>query len=273
MPDVQYVPKLPDDTVNAPQTNPLGTAAKLSLSLALIGMAVYWIVGAVINYAVERVTLEQERQLARLFRVEMRASDTNTTYFQSVTDRLAACARLPYPIRVHIMEEKEPNAFAVPGGEIYITTGILAKMESENELGFILGHELGHFKHRDHLRSLGLRLILGLVGMVLGGDYGVAGNLTIGIGSARYSQSAELAADAFGLEMMQCAYGTVTDATKMFEKMDEGDEWRYFLATHPGFEKRIEQMRELIETRGYDTTKKALPLRTRGHDTQSSGSR
>ena len=256
----RYTPGLPDDTVNVSVEHPLKTALKLTLSLALIAAAVYWIVGVAIDYAVERVTPQQERQLAELFRVEMTPSDTNTTYLQSVADRLAVCAKLPYPIRVHLMEDTEPNAFAVPGGEIYITTGILAKMGSENELAFVLGHELGHFKHRDHLRSLGVRLILGLIGIVIGGDYGMAGNLTIGISSARYSQSAELAADAFGLEMMQCAYGTVTDATKMFEKMDEGDEWRYFLATHPGFGTRIERMRELIETHGYDTTRALLPL-------------
>ena len=257
---MNYVPNLPDDTVNSPATHPLATATKLLASLALIATVLYLLASALLNYAVENVTPEQEQKLASLFHVQTPTSEANTTYLQKVTDKLAACAALPYPVQIHLLETDEPNAFAAPGGAIYITTGILSKMESENELAFILGHELGHFKHKDHLRSLGVRLILGVIGLVLGSDLGMAGEITIGIGSARYSQSAELAADAFGLEVMQCAYGTVAEATKMFEKMDTGDEWRYFLATHPGFQTRITQMTKLIKSNGYDTTHPPIPL-------------
>jgi len=49
--------------------------------------------------------------------------------------------------------------------------------------------------------------------------------------------------------------------------MDAGDEWRYFLATHPGFKTRVFHMKELIKTKGYDTTKKALPFGSRVYTT------
>jgi len=215
---------------------------------------------ALVNVAVSTITPQQEQKLASMLSVDMNFSESNSTYLKKVTQKLTACADLPYDIHVAVMEDKELNAFAAPGGMIYITSGILAKMQSENELAFIIGHELGHFKHKDHLRSLGFRIVLGAISLMLGSDYGMASSMTLGIGSAKYSQSAELLADAYGLEVMHCAYGSVSDATKMFKKMDEGNEWRYFIATHPGFKERVTKMEALIKTKGYDTSKKPLPL-------------
>jgi len=256
---MRYNGALPDDSVNVHKENPLSTAFKLTASLTLLAIIGYLLVGMVINYAVAHITPAQEQRLTKALSLDMNASSASP-YLDSVTQKLAQCALLPYTVRVAVMEDKEPNAFAVPGGMIYITRGMLKKIDSENELAFIIGHELGHFKHKDHLRALGYKVILGTISLVLGSDYGIAASTTLNIGSAKYSQSAELAADAFGLEVMNCAYGSVTEATKMFEKMDEGKEWRYFIATHPGFKQRIEKMQEKIESMGYDIRRKVVPL-------------
>ena len=98
------------------------------------------------------------------------------------------------------------------------------------------------------------------MGILLGSDYGTVASTTLSIGSTKYSQKAEYAADIFGLEVMNCAYGSVTDATKMFERMDEGDEWKYFIATHPGFKSRVEKMKEKIARDGMDTSRAVVPL-------------
>jgi len=257
---MQYISKLPDDSVNVSKEKPLSTVLKLTASLALLVVIGYFIIGTVITMAITSVTPEQEQKLASMLSMDETYTETNSSYLQEIIQKLSLCAGLPYDIHVTVIEDKELNAYAVPGGRIIITRGLLKKMESENELAFVLGHELGHFKHKDHLRSLGYRIMLGTIGLMLGSDYGMVSSVTLGIGSAKYSQSAEYAADLFGLEVMQCTYGTVTEATRLFEKMDEGDEWRYFIATHPGFKARIKKMKEEIEKRAYNTEKKALPL-------------
>ncbi len=257
---MKYTPKLPDDSVNVSSENPLSTVLKLTVSLALLAVIGYFLMGAAITMAIASVTPEQEKKLASMLSMDDTYTETNSSYLEEIIQKLSACAELPYDIHVTVMEDRELNAYAVPGGRIIITRGILNKMESENELAFVLGHELGHFKHKDHLRSLGYRIVLGAIGLVLGSDYGMVSSVTLGIGSAKYSQSSEYVADLFGLEMMQCTYGTVTEATRLFEKMDEGDEWRYFIATHPGFKARIKKMKEEIKKRAYNTEKKALPL-------------
>jgi len=256
-----YHTKLPDDSVNISPSSPLATALKLTFVLAVIAAIAYFALNYLINITVSSISLEQEAKLEKLFVTEDNLTDTNSSYLKRVSRRMTRCADLPYPIHIRIMEDTEANAFAVPGGVIYITRGILKKMESENELAFIIGHELGHFKHRDHLRGMGYKLIVGMLGLLLESDYGTATQMTLNLGSSHHSQSAELEADAFSLEMMQCAYGAVTDATKLFEKMDTGHEWRYFMATHPGFKTRVKRMREMIIQKHFNTKRKAIPLK------------
>ena len=256
---MKYNTTLPDDTVNISETKPLATFLKLSLSLIIISGALYWVVGSVMNYAIDHVTPEQEIRLTEFLAADLNTSSA-TPYLKQVTQKMAQCAALPYPVTVAVMEEKDVNAFAAPGGRIYLTQGLLKKLDDENELAFIIGHELGHFKHKDQLRALGYKVIFWLINAILGTNYGFAVSSTLSISSAHYSQAAELAADAFGLETMHCAYGSVTHATTLFAKMDDGHEWRYFTATHPAFKERIEKMNEQIIREAYDTVKKPLPL-------------
>jgi len=257
---MKYNSTLPDDSVNVSQEHPLALGLKLTLSLLLLAGVAYVLLGYAINYAVDNISPEQEKKLEEMFSIDMNISEKDNPYLTKITKKLTACAHLPYDIGINIIDESEPNAFAAPGGNIYITKGMLKKAESENELAFILGHELGHFKNKDHLRTLGYKLVLSMFGMFLGSDYGAAANTTLNLGDARYSQTAELEADAYGLDVMSCAYGSVTDATKMFERMDEGDEWKYFMATHPGFQKRVTKMKEKIIKDKLDITKKVIPL-------------
>jgi len=256
---MRYSGKLPDDTVNAPVENPLATLLKLLLSPGVLSVLGYLLVNVLIDYTVAHITPAQEKRLAKALSMETHLSSANP-YLNRVAERLATCAKLPYPVTVAVMEEKDPNAFALPGGTMYITQGMLKKIKNENELAFIIGHELGHFKHKDQLRALGYKVIFWLINAILGTNYGFAVSSTLSISSAHYSQAAELAADAFGLETMHCAYGSVTHATTLFAKMDDGHEWRYFTATHPAFKARIEKMNEQIIREAYDTEKKPLPL-------------
>jgi len=257
---MKYNTALPDDSVNLDTEHPLKTALKLTVSLLFLAAIAYFFLGFAIDYAVAKVTPEQEKKLEEMMAFDMNISSKEDPYLTNITNKLSHCAALPYNIKIHAIDESQPNAFAAPGGNIYITKGMLKKVESENELAFIIGHELGHFKNKDHLRTLGYKLILSMLGMLIGSDYGAAANSTLNLGDAKYSQKAELEADAYGLEVMNCAYGSVTDATKMFEKMDDGKEWKYFMATHPGFKERVKKMKEKILHDGFNTSKKVLPL-------------
>jgi Zn-dependent protease with chaperone function len=151
---------------------------------------------------------------------------------------------------------------AVPGAKMLVTKGLLHKVKTENELAMVLGHELGHFKHKDNIKAMGKGLIFAVAGVLISSDnYGSLFGTTLELANNRYSQEQEMDADLFGVEMMQCAYGTANGATALFEKMKkEGEGWKYLLADHPDFIKRIEKMKAYIREKGYDNSKKMIPL-------------
>ena len=105
-----------------------------------------------------------------------------------------------------VLDTPVVNAFAVPGGYIYVTRGILAMMNSEAELAVVLGHELGHVNARHSARRLS-NMILVQVGLAVGGALSetfakISGAASVGIQLLflKYSRGDERQADRLGVE-------------------------------------------------------------------------
>ncbi|MCH9814029.1 MAG: M48 family metallopeptidase [Epsilonproteobacteria bacterium] len=258
---MRYEPKLPDESVNIPKENLFLQAVKLLIALIIIAVMVYGMLRVVLYFVVDHIPPSYEKKLVNLISFDMDVGEKHSsTYLDEMTEKLNQCAKLPYEIRTYVISEKGVNAFALPSGTIYVTQGMLDMVKNQNEIVAILGHEMGHFKNKDHLKSFGTSLLFSLLSVTLGEGYGSILETTLDISNIKYSQSAELASDDFALEVMQCAYGSVTDATKVFERLNKGEEWNYFLATHPAFSKRISLMKEKIAQKGYDDSTPAIPL-------------
>lgn len=114
-------------------------------------------------------------------------------------------AELQYQFTV--LDSPEINAFALPGGYIYITRGIMAYLNSEAELAGVLGHEIGHVTARHSVRQHSGQVVTNILGVLVGaatGDSSLA-NLghTIGTGIVRgYGREHELEADRLGAEYL-----------------------------------------------------------------------
>lgn len=105
---------------------------------------------------------------------------------------------------VRVLASPIPNAFALPGGRIYLFRGLIDKAESAEEVASVLAHEMGHVVHRDGLRRLlqssGSSFLIGLLfGDVIGGSTLIMLGQTL-INSA-YSREQEIAADAFAADL------------------------------------------------------------------------
>lgn len=256
-----YTPKLPDESVNVSHESFLTQAFKLTASLLIVIAIFYFLMMGLINLIVSNITPQQEKKLLEFISFDINISNKKSAYLTEIKEKLKACSDIPYDVNIYISGEEIANAYALPGGNIHITKGMLSQIKNQNELVFIVGHELGHFKNKDHLKGMGQALVLLTLATLMGNDYNFLGH-TINAEGARYSQSAEFNADKTGLELMNCAYGSVTDATKLFERMGEGkSQWEFFLATHPNFESRVQKMQEFIAQNNMDNSKKAVPLK------------
>jgi Zn-dependent protease with chaperone function len=259
---MKYNPKLPDANVNIPKSSFLFQAVKLFASLIIIAVLVFGLLKVALYFIIDNMPASYEKKLINYTSMNIDIDNIKTDkYLDELTLSLKECAKLPYDVKTYIIPESKPNAFALPGGSIYVTRGMLRILKNQNELISVLGHEMGHFKNKDHLKSMGVKLLFSLLSLTLGDGYGTVLNTTLDISNIKYSQDAELEADKFALDVMECAYGTVSDATTLFERLDDGENFSYFFATHPSFSKRLTKMREHIVESGYDRTKPPIALK------------
>lgn len=167
----------------------------------------------------------------------------------TVLARLAADPSVPkMKYRLVVLPDDTPNAFAFPGGAIGVTRGLLNVVQGEVPLAFVLGHELGHFAQRDHLRGIGRQLGRQLAWiLIFGGDGGdwVGTHLSTLL-DLRHSRTQESGADRFGLALVQRTYGTTAGTDRLFAWLEQHDRhpaWLTMLQTHPAPTDRLSLLR------------------------------
>jgi Zn-dependent protease with chaperone function len=155
---------------------------------------------------------------------------------------------------------------ALPGGLIIVTVGLLDQVESENELAFVLGHELGHFRNRDHIRALGRGLVLSLFfAVITGNDVAGIGIKTADITLRGFGRRQETKADEFGLAVVNSEYGHVNEAWRLFERWNIEDD-KYldlitYLSTHPDSGDRVVDMTDHADREDWSVEGDVTPLR------------
>jgi predicted Zn-dependent protease len=183
-------------------------------------------------------------------------------YIDGVGQKVAAASGNPQGFEYHFtaVEDKMVNAFALPGGYIYITRGMLEKLDSEAQLASILAHETVHVVARHSSaqisREIGMEVALTVASsQTSGGAMQVAGiaRQMIGLG---YSRSQEKEADLNGLRyMVNAGYdpqGMVQ--TMQILEAESGSGGIEFLQTHPSPENRVGYISDAIRERGYPRT-------------------
>jgi Zn-dependent protease with chaperone function len=257
---LRHVAKQPRDGINVSDTHPLVEAGTLVVGLTAMFVLLVLVLIFLIEIALFFIPPEKEAALFRdwlpedLVTVSPASDQLNET--QLLVDRLAFhWADAPYEFRVEIDDSDVANALALPGGLIVVTRGLLEQVQSENELAFVLGHELGHYRNRDHIRGLGRGLVLALFfATVTDGDISGLSLKVTDLALLGFSRRQELAADRFGLELVYTQYGHVAESWRLFERWDEGGDGMAGLAayasTHPQPGDRIERL--LDEAREQD---------------------
>ena len=167
---------------------------------------------------------------------------------------------LPWSFK--LVDDPMVNAFALPGGFIFITRGIMAALNSEAELAGVIGHEIGHVTARHSASQMSSQQLqqIGLgVGSVLSSDVAsVAGVLSLGLGllNLRYSRGDESQSDELGVRYMTRAGYDPNALVGVFQTLalagGGGGGVPGWAASHPDPVNREEDIREIIAASGVD---------------------
>ncbi len=188
------------------------------------------------------------------------------SYVQEIGKRLATeSPRQDVEYSFQIVDEPVPNAFALPGGYVYVSRGLLALVNSEDELAGTIGHEIGHVAARHHVQRVTLATpfavllglpaaLVGTVSKTLGSVVAIPGQITGGLVLAGHSRAQERQADRIGMDLAASA-GWDPAALSAFlytlEREDAlvGGEPRGvdFFASHPAMPERVEDTAKLAK--------------------------
>lgn len=164
----------------------------------------------------------------------------------------------PYYFEFHLLADPNTvNAFALPGGQVFITYGLLKLLKSEDEIAGVLGHEAGHVVGRHSNEQMAkAKLSQGLVTAVVmagGDDYGMtAGQLAQFVSQLKntaYSRDHEIESDVLGIRFMRRAGYDPQAMVRVMEVLKKAAGGRAppeFLSTHPDPGNRIERIEEEI---------------------------
>src|SRR4051812_37908621 len=205
-------------------------------------------------------TLDQEVQLGQQAAAEvdktmpiLNDAELNR-YIQNLGARLVAVAPGPqYPYTFKIVNEKDINAFAVPGGPLHINLGTIQAADNEAQLAGVMAHEMGHviMRHSTHMASqqamgqLGLGVLGALIGRGTGAQLAnVAGQFVAGSVFMKFSRDAENQADLIGTDIMHDAGYDPVQLARFFQKLEEegGSRGPQFFSDHPNPGNRVQSV-------------------------------
>ena len=200
------------------------------------------------------VSKQQQEQLGRKAMAEVYKqmpvlpdSSPETQYVRQLGQKLVAVIPPQYswPYEFHVVQQKEINAFALPGGPIFINVGTITAADNEAELAGVLAHEMSHVYMQHSIKQMkkntGPSIIAGLgqiLGQMIGGIGGavtsIGGHMAGGMLSMRYSRADEAQADAVGAIIMYRAGYDPHYMARFFQKLASmGRGGPQFLSDHP----------------------------------------
>ena len=200
----------------------------------------------------QEIAIGQESHPEILTEFGMVEDQALQAYFSQIGQKIAKISHRPdFKWQFTVVDSPVVNAFAVPGGYIYLTRGILAHMNNEAELAGVLGHEIGHVTARHSVTQLSQQQLMGIglgVGSIFSSRFRQLSSLAetgLGIMMLKYSRDHERQADQLGIQYMTQAGYDPSEMSRFFQlfvgmQEKEGQAIPNWLSSHPAPPDRIE---------------------------------
>jgi predicted Zn-dependent protease len=216
----------------------------------------------------QEVSKDAERQLPMLKNSRL------DNYVNTLGRRLAAKAPgEKYPYEFQVVNDSAINAFALPGGPIYINRGVIEAADNEAQLAGVIAHEISHVAMRHGTnqasKASAAQLPLSILGGLIGSDSTKAALAQLGASFAvnsillKYSRTAETQADVMGTQILYDAGYDPRAMAQFFQKIEadqEGGGAVEFFSNHPSPDNRIERVNEEVSLLGgRDVTRSPVP--------------
>jgi predicted Zn-dependent protease len=217
------------------------------------------------------LSVDDEKKIGAQYQAQLRKEmvfvrdPVTVKYVRDFGEQLAGAARpSPFDFRFYVIEDEAVNAFAIPGGAMYVNTGLLMKVHNGAELAAVMSHEMGHVTARHMAKRINTQRETGFVvnifymaiAILTGNPYlanagGLAGQVAGQAFLTTFSRDDEREADALGFETMTNAGWNPNGMVTMFETLKKegggSSGMPQFLSTHPATDERIQNARALVE--------------------------
>jgi predicted Zn-dependent protease len=208
-----------------------------------------------------RIGIESDRQITAS--MGLYENEPLSAYVEQLGQRLAASSERPdLPWAFKVIDDSTVNAFALPGGFIYVTRGILAHLGSEAELAGVLGHEIGHVTAQHSVNQLSKQQLsmlgLGVAMIIVPGlqDFAPIASIGLQLMFLKFSRDDELQADELGVRYMTNISENPGELVNVMETLERvslasgGGRLPEWLSTHPDPGNRRDRLADRIATLG-----------------------
>lgn len=262
-----------------PPSNPnpgrgIGVRLFIAIAIALVGWFMYMnqveenpVTGVKQHVAISpdqeiRLGLESAPAMSREMGGEVPSSDPRAQVVQYLGNLLVKntiANKSPWQFHFHLLADDDTvNAFALPGGQIFITLGLLNKLQTEAQLAGVLSHEMGHVIERHTAEQMAKNQLGQIMVMAVGtaasdqsqSPYMIAAFVNQMI-QLRYGRQDETEADEWGIKLMsQAGFNPLAmiEVMKVLKAASKGGQSLEIFQTHPNPDLRIEQIKEYLST-------------------------
>ena len=249
-----------DDNVNITEASPLKDLVQIALNITLIIISIYLFV--FITSGIILQTLSSEKQIAMENFIShfvnltdiAELSETEKQRLYNIRNRILEIdPKFPKTsnLDINVINEPQLNAFCYPNGNIYITSALYQELKSDEELTFIIAHEMAHYKHKDHLLSLRRSLSNGVILIIISfvnpnsKEIGTLVNGGLNVTDLKFSRGAEEKADKYAIKIMNILYGNAKAGVDVMQTLKSKNSFDIeFLSTHPNLDKRIKYIQK-----------------------------